>query len=78
MIRHQLQGRYIILNRPDISAVECCNRACVFPCVEGIDSVLSLSARALVEGDGGLEALQKSLLYVVVHFTVTERIVFSV
>ena len=26
-------GRYIILNRPDISAVECCNRACVFPCV---------------------------------------------
>ena len=27
------RGRYIILNRPDISAVECCNRACVFPCV---------------------------------------------
>ena len=27
------RGRYIILNRPDISAVECCNRGCVFPCV---------------------------------------------
>ena len=26
------RGRYIILNRPDISAVKCCNRACVFPC----------------------------------------------
>ena len=26
--------RYIILNRPDISAVECCNRSCVFPCVK--------------------------------------------
>ena len=30
------RGRYIILNRPDISAVECCNRACVFPCVDGL------------------------------------------
>ena len=31
------KARYIILNRPDISAVECCNRACVFPCVTRMD-----------------------------------------
>ena len=28
------RGCYISQNRPDISAVECCNRACVFPCVD--------------------------------------------
>ena len=36
------RGRYITLNRPDVSAVEYCNRVCVSPCVRYADHFYSL------------------------------------
>ena len=36
------RGRYIILFSLDISAVERCNKACVFPCVGQIEIFLNL------------------------------------
>ena len=74
------RGRYIIMFSPDISAVERCNRACVFPCVGHVEICLDLLNKVFnfskqIHGEvDGSEIVREELQIIVLFFQETHRV----